>query len=269
MCQYLISQQKEEGYFGEIHHYEKSSILPFDNTGYAIIALSRFMGSDHDSVKKGIKWLIDTKENDYGVIQNYYSRLGLILLDLIAIGGGPKISLAEYEWRQMLQKQQIDFMKPYFIHTSPVYGSKIQVRELYETISENIKLGKEKIRICSLFIDILYEEIIELVEKKSSLEFQIITRPSKEITGMRERIARNVLHLLNTATRGNLKTNEFVHCRMIIIDENVLIVSSADLTRDQLFDEFNAGFYTRDKESIKKAISFFDNIWEQSNKLST
>jgi len=68
----------------------------------------------------------------------------------------------------------------------------------------------------------------------------------------------HVIQLLSTASKGNLRTNEFVHCRMIIIDENVLIVSSADLTRDQFFDEFNAEFYTRDKESIKKANSFFE-----------
>jgi hypothetical protein len=54
---------------------------------------------------------------------------------------------------------------------------------------------------------------------------------------------------------------------MIIIDEDELIISSADLTRDQLFDEFNAGMYTRDKESINKAITFFENLWEQSDEL--
>jgi len=275
ICQHLLEQQQNAGYFGEIYDFkerlpdmQKSFLyIPYDETGCVTIALARFIGSDHEAVAKSIKWLIENKESNLGVISKYYHRLGLLLLNLISIGGGPKISLADYEWKQMLQKQQVDFMRPYFIHTSPIFESKIQVRELYERISENIKSGKQKIRICSLFIDILYEDIINLVEKNPNLEFQIITRPSKDISGFRQKIARNVLQLLNTATKGNLRTSEFIHCRMIIVDENTLIVSSADLTRDQLYDEFNAGIYTRDEDTIKKAILFFDNIWEQSDKL--
>jgi hypothetical protein len=41
-----------------------------------------------------------------------------------------------------------------------------------------------------------------------------------------------------------------------------VLISSADLTRDQLMDEFNAGIWTINKEVIRKAIEFFDNIFE-------
>lgn len=275
ICQQLLKQQQTDGYFGDIYDFKdkipdlsRSFLhIPYNKTAYITIALARFIGPEHEAVVKGIRWLIENKENSLGVLSNFYHRLALLLMNLISIGGGPKISLADYEWKQLLQKQQVDFMRPYFIHTSPIFESRIQVKELYERISENIKSGKEKIRICSLFIDILYEDIINLAENNPNLEFQIITRPSKDIKGFREKIARNVLQLLNTATKGNLRTSEFVHCRMIIVDENTLIVSSADLTRDQLYDEFNAGIYTRDKETIRKGISFFNNIWEQSEKL--
>ena len=81
---------------------------------------------------------------------------------------------------------------------------------------------------------------------------------------IRRRIAKNVLDLLNTATRGNLRKNELLHSRLIIIDDKEILVSSADLTRDQLFDQFNAGIYTRDEESIKEAILFFENMWANS-----
>ena len=211
ICQQLLKQQQNNGYFGEIYDFKDKisdisrSILsiPYDETAYITIALARFIGSEHEAVIKGIRWLIENKENNLGVLSNYYHRLALLLMNLISIGGGPKISLAEYEWKQLLQKQQVDFMRPYFIHTSPIFESRIHVKELYERISENIKSGKEKIRICSLFIDILYEDIINLAEKNPNIEFQIITRPSKDITGFREKIARNVLQLLNTATKGN------------------------------------------------------------------
>jgi hypothetical protein len=51
---------------------------------------------------------------------------------------------------------------------------------------------------------------------------------------------------------------------MIIVDDKEALISSADLTRDQLIDEFNAGIWVRDKETVKRATEFFDNIWEES-----
>ena len=53
---------------------------------------------------------------------------------------------------------------------------------------------------------------------------------------------------------------------MIIVDGKEALISSADLTRDQLIDEFNAGIWVRDIETIKRATDFFDNIWKQSEK---
>jgi hypothetical protein len=270
ICGYIQTKQRSEGCYCDDEIYNSKFVsLKFQQTTFAIIALSRFVGPENESIKQALEWLIANKENDYGVPFNIFTRTRQILLALIALGGGPKISLADYEWKQLLQKQKIDFMKPYFIHTSPVYQSKIQVKEIYQITNEILKNGKKQIRICSLFVDILYEELINLIENNPGLEVKLITRPSSQIKGMREKIARNVLFLLNTATKGNLRTNDFLHTRMIIIDDKEMIVSSADLTRDQLFDEFNAGIYTKDEESIKKAIVFFENVWEQSDKMSS
>jgi len=115
-------------------------------------------------------------------------------------------------------------------------------------------------------MDMMYEDIVNLAENNPDLSIKLITRPSKDIKGTRERIARNVLDLLKMATKGDLKTNEILHARMIIVDDKEALISSADLTRDQLIDEFNAGIWVRDKETVKRATEFFDNIWEESEK---
>ena len=57
-----------------------------------------------------------------------------------------------------------------------------------------------------------------------------------------------------------------VHSRMVIIDDSEVLVSSSDLTRDQLYDEYNAGIWTSDKETVKKAIDFFENLFQLENK---
>ena len=55
-----------------------------------------------------------------------------------------------------------------------------------------------------------------------------------------------------------------MHARLYIVDNEVLI-SSADITSEQLEKEFNAGIWTRDKETVDEAIKFFDNLWKVSN----
>ena len=126
--------------------------------------------------------------------------------------------------------------------------------------------AETEIKILSPFIDVMYEDIIDLAENNPNLSIKLITRPPKhtEGTGIRERIARTALKLLEIATEGKLRTNKILHARMIIVDDKEALISSADLTRDQLIDEFNAGVWVRDKETVKRATEFFDNIWEES-----
>ena len=60
------------------------------------------------------------------------------------------------------------------------------------------------------------------------------------------------------------KTEELLHARLYIVDNEVLI-SSADITPEQLEKEFNVGIWTKDEETVEKATKFFENIWKASN----
>ncbi len=190
----------------------------------------------------------------------------IALLALIAAGDGPKIPLAEVEWRETLINQKIEQTKPHFVHTSPIFDQRMHVKDIYVKIREMLNSAETEIKILSLYIGMMYEDIVNLAENNPNLSIKLITRPSKDIKGTREKIARNVLDLLKMATKGDLKTNEILHARMIIVDDKEALISSADLTRDQLIDEFNAGIWVRDEETIKRARAFFDNIWEESGK---
>jgi hypothetical protein len=73
------------------------------------------------------------------------------------------------------------------------------------------------------------------------------------------------LHVKGIGEKVNECLNNAKHTIRIIsmiIDDQELIISSADLTRDGLYDEFNAGIYTNDEDTIKSSIEYFDNIWE-------
>jgi len=67
------------------------------------------------------------------------------------------------------------------------------------------------------------------------------------------------------ATNGNVRTCKVCHARMIIIDSKEVLISTADLTRDQLYDEFNAGIWSENPDTVHAAINFFENIWSDDN----
>ncbi len=184
------------------------------------------------------------------------------ILGLLAVGEGPKVPVEFVKQKQVGQEKMMARSIPHFIHTSPLYKGSVHIREIYTTSIEMIRRAEKTIKISSPFIDMLYEELVSVAKEKPDIEIKIITRPARDIKGFRERIAKNVLDILNVASKGNLKKIDIIHSRIIIIDENEVLISSADLTRDSLFDEFNAGIWTQNKNTVKQAIEYFNNIWD-------
>ena len=254
---YLKSLQKEDGSWSFSPDYEGK----IWHTSCALWAISRVEGIEDLSAQKGLKWIIERQqENGNWEGDSYFT--GWALLGLLAMGEGPKMPLEFVDYQFMKLKQSLKRQKPVFIHTSPLYQRSLSIKEIYNKISDMLRNAQKDIRIASPFIDMLYEEIINLKQENPELTVKIITRPKSDVAGTRERIVRNVIDLLNIETKGNVVQSDLVHSRMIIIDDEEVLVSSADLTRDQLFDEFNAGIWTSDKETVKKAIDFFENLFQ-------
>ena len=254
----LLGYKNEDGGFG------RSGMSNILSTSWAIQAISRIRGSHDSFVQEETNWL-KLQQNDDGS----WGRPDITahaLLALMSAGDGPKISLAEIEWKETLMNQKIERTKPHFVHTSPIFDQRMHVKEIYAKVRDMLNSAEAEIKILSPYMDVMYEDIVDLAKNNTGISIKLITRPSRDIQGMRERIAKNVLDLLKIATRGNLRTNEILHARMIIVDDKEALISSADLTRDQLVDEFNAGIWVRDEETVKRATDFFDNIWKQSEK---
>jgi len=188
------------------------------------------------------------------------------LIGLLAMGEGPKVPSELIDYKNLRRQQEVKRHSPLFFHTSPLYKRGIHVKGIRDKISIMLHRAKNEIRIASPFIDIFYEEIINLKSENQNLRIKIITRPKREAEGTRERIAKNVIDLLNIASEGNVVQSELVHARMVIIDDQEVLVSSADLTRDQLFDEFNAGIWTSERGTVKQAIDFFENLFQLEKK---
>jgi len=108
----------------------------------------------------------------------------------------------------------------------------------------------------------LHEPIFDLAES-GGIDIRMLTSAGKE-DGSRNKMKRAVMQEMIRRTDGQVKEGDLVHSRMAIVDDEELLISTADMTRDQLHDEFNVGIYTRDNESVKQAIEYFNSVWNRS-----
>ena len=253
--EFLKSEHKKEGYWGEIHQWKDRTLYPIEGTALPIEALSRVFGPNDDCVIKAVEWIKRNRDGD----RSWGGFTADACLALISAGEGPKASLEDVEWEDMLRKQELKYIKPYFVHTSPKYFEEYHVEDVQQIIRRMFHSAKSEIRILSPYIEILHDELIKLITEKPELTFKMITRPKDD-----KGVNRKVIDQLNKYTKGNCKANWKIHSRMIIIDKNEVLISSSDLDRNGLIDQYNAGLWTRDKEAVEDAIKFFENIWNES-----
>jgi uncharacterized protein YacL (UPF0231 family) len=250
---FLKSEQKREGYWGEIHQGSDRLLYPTAETSILIEAISRIFGQNDECVTKAVEWIKRIKKEE-----GYWSAEAC--LALISAGEGPKASLEYVEWRDMLREQELKYIKPYFVHTSPKYFEEYHVEDVQKVIKRMLHSAKSEIRILSPYIEMLHDELIKIVTEKTKLSVKVITRPKEEQVKHNQKI----IDQLNKYTKGNCKSHWKLHSRIVIMDKNEVFLSSSDLNRDGLIDQYNAGIWTRDEKIVEEAIKFFENIWNES-----
>lgn len=191
-----------------------------------------------------------------------------VLIALISQGDGPKISQYQVNWEKKIENQRHQVSKPKFVSTYPTTSLQTRRREIYERAESMISSVTKELRISSLFMDMLHDDVIDLIESDEEVDVRILSRREKPTKGERQKMKEAVMNeLIRTGEGENVRGDNLLHSRMVIADERELLISSADLTRDQLLDEYNAGIYTRDPSAISNAIEFFDSVWEDAESL--
>jgi hypothetical protein len=242
--------QKDDGSWGT--YYART-----EDTSYAIWAITEVLGADDPIARRGLDWLV---HQEY---QKGRFDLRNALVGMLCMGEGPKIPLAVMENKLRTLEQKVRNQRPSFIHTSPTYRGSFHVKEIHDKVYEMLHSAKREIRVASTRIDKFYDDITDLKRDNPGLVVKIITRRD-QVKGERKKIAISAVRELNRATKGMVVQSELLHARLVVIDNAQALISSADLTQDQLIDEFNAGIYTSDKEVIQKVTEFFDNIYDAS-----
>ncbi|MFC6728720.1 phospholipase D-like domain-containing protein [Natronoarchaeum mannanilyticum] len=229
-----------------------------------LLALNRSEVSYEDFMQDLVDDIIQGQNEDGSFFdQDSLMFNATVGLTLIAAGQGPKIPKQDLAWERDLHRQEIEAKRPDFVRTVPIDPSASYAAEIQDSAEGIISEVSDILRVNSLYIDMLFDDIIDQIKTTPELEVRVLTR-GRNVKGNRKRIKKDVLNDLIEATEGGVREHHRVHSRLVIGDQDEVVVSSADLTRDQLRDQFNAGFYTRDPDSVQEAIDYFDQVWEEA-----
>lgn len=149
-----------------------------------------------------------------------------------------------------------------FIVTSPNEAS----NTVYGEISRELSQAKKEILISSPWITYIVEELSNF-KKKDDTSIKIITRLIKEdikkgITDLEK------FRVLKDTFGADIRYNNDLHAKMVVIDNTVAIISSANLTKKGLYANYEAGICLRDKDTVNKVAQFFNDVWKESKPLT-
>ena len=65
------------------------------------------------------------------------------------------------------------------------------------------------------------------------------------------------------ASAKTLATSRLVHAKIILIDENILIIGSHNLTQYAFTKNFELSVIIKDDFDFKQILKYFDNLWTQ------
>ncbi len=256
LCDNLKESQNKEGSWGDV---SDSNISKIGLTSLIIPAILKVFGKSDSSVKKCIDWLKKIHESN-GSWENRLDITACAILALIYAGEGPKISLEEYENEIMLNQQIAYKAKSHFVSTLPPES------QIKDKLKDMLYNASSRVLICSRFITEFWADIVKLKNDEPKIDIRILTIPKsegKQYKGDGKKFIEPAFDGLQRTLEGNFRTNTLLHSRLYIIDDEVL-VSSADITPEQLEKEYNAGVWTKDENTLKKAIEFFEKIWEEN-----
>jgi hypothetical protein len=230
-----------------------------DDTAIAVQALCTLYGNKDSTVLSGLKWLRNMQKADGSWHTTYDRTTYSPLMALIAAGDADKVSVEEFNRQKMLYEQRMRSMQPEVLVTNPFEGD----FSIKETIRNIIYSSRNRLWICSRFLTEFWTDIATVKKNNESIDIKIITTPNKDTKayyGDGKKFLQASYETLQKTLTSNYKETTYLHARCVINDNSVL-VSSADLSPEQLEKEFNMGIYTRDNKAVNQACAAFMGFW--------
>lgn len=146
-----------------------------------------------------------------------------------------------------------------FIITTPHESTSV-----YGEIRKQLSQVQEEVMVCSPWITYLVDEFKDF---NRDITLKVIANFRREDIkkGITDLDKLRVLKDLG----ADIRYNNNLHAKMLFIDSQVAIISSANLTRRGLSVNYEAGVIIRNLEQVNKALEFFNGVWEESQPLTT
>ncbi len=147
-----------------------------------------------------------------------------------------------------------------FLVTTP----KATSSTVYGAIKLALRDSKNEILICSPWITYLAEELSGFNKSdKKRMKIKVITRLIKEdiekgITDL------DKLRALKEDLGAEVRYNNDLHAKMVVVDRSRAIISSANLTKKGLAVNYEAGVILKNSRAIGRVAEFFKDIWDDS-----
>ncbi len=150
-----------------------------------------------------------------------------------------------------------------FIVTAPNEAS----HTVYGEISRELSKAQKEVLICSPWITYIVDELSSFRKEERKKVIKIITRLIKEdiekgVTDL------DKFRVLKDVFGAEIRYNNNLHAKMVIIDNSVAIISSANLTKKGLSVNYEAGVCLKDKNMVNKVAKFFNDVWRESKPLT-
>ena len=129
-------------------------------------------------------------------------------------------------------------------------------RSLLEEVLRMIREARTDLMIVTPYIDMTV--LNELLDKiADGTKVLVVTRKREEFKG-KEKIA--TFDVLNSRLGEGHTVNQFVHARVVIKDQQEVLISSADLSHDSLVGLYNAGIVSSNPKIVGRMVDFFRKV---------
>lgn len=161
----------------------------------------------------------------------------------------------------LLENERLKKSSVNFVVTTPKKSSQ-SVKAVIRAI---IADAKTEVLICSPWITYVLDEFEEI--KSKNIKVKILTRfEERDVKNGSTDVDR--LRQFIQKFNAEVKFNNRLHAKMVIVDGTIAVVSSANLTKSGLSVNYEAGIVLRDKSLVEKAIVFFNGVWGEGETLS-
>lgn len=197
---------------------------------------------------------------DHVTSENYESRY--IETDLIRLD----MEQIKHEYIRKKDSEVITTtkIKKYEDKESPPLSHFLTDIELSESINTIITESKDKLWICSPWIDDIVDIHNQLTNlRDNKVEIILLTRPA-EINTTHYKALKDL-----KKKRFLIETNQYLHTKLIISGEKKMYIGFANMlkrsmTLKSIRRNFEAGIITEDQHLIQPAIEYFNRIYDES-----